>query len=361
LSEEARLSGLMAEDSPINLETIPENSIGLAGQLRMEGILQEIVAGGSRVGGFAAGSNGFTVNRTNRRLFEQLALGAMLGLAAAIVLSVAIAGIFNRRLGRSIRAITKSMGSVAAGSRTEPFPELQITELNDISGSAAALQLRLAQEERLRRQWTMDLAHDLRTPIANIRAQAEAMSDGLLEPGARRLENLAINARHLSQLADNLLLLARMESPEYELNLTEVALGDLASTIYSAFDARMVEEHRTLSFEAATGIIAADRQLAERALGNLVENALRHGHGAIFCSFSEATLSVRNNGIISEEVQELVFDRLYKGAPDRSGDGHGLGLAIVKAISDLHGWTVQVDSASDEVVFSIHLRTPAKP
>jgi signal transduction histidine kinase len=358
---EAQLARLMGEESPVPLVNASGTAVSLARQFRTAGVLQEVVAAGRPIGGFVAGSNGFTVNRTNRRLLEELARGAVLGLVSATVLSAAIAGSFSRRMGRAIRSITRSIGRIAAGNRTETLPICRIAELNEISGSAAELQRRLSREEQLRRQWTMDIAHDLRTPIANLRAQAEAMSDGLLESSPERLHNLAVNAHRLSQLADKLLLLARVESPEYELNLASLPVRDLALSLHQAFDERVAEEGRTLTVEATTGSISADCQLVERALGNLVENALRHGHGAIHCALSETTLAVRNRGTIGEDVRQLVFNRLYRGAPDRSGDGHGLGLAIVKAVSDLHGWTVHVDSANDEVIFTLTVNSGQPP
>jgi signal transduction histidine kinase len=352
---ESRLAALIEGDLAVPgvTDTDPPNAVPLAAAFRQAGILEDVVSEGVRTGGFVGGSNGFTVNRTNRRLLEELARGALLGLAAAIVLSLATAGSFSRRVGRGIRAITRAMRRIAGGNRTESLPVYSIEELNEISRSALALQSRLSREEQLRRQWTMDVAHDLRTPIANIRAQAEAMSDGLLEASAQRLENLAANARRLAGLADNLLLLARMESPEYTLNLSEIPVRDLAESVERSFDARVAGASRELSVDATDAIIQADPDLVERALTNLIENALQHGHGPVRCTLSGHALVVRSGGSIDRDSLALVFDRLYRGAPERSGEGHGLGLSIVKAIADLHGWSATVDSADDEVVFSL--------
>ncbi len=335
-----------------DLKIDPEG-MSLADQFRFRGVLHDVSSEGRRLGSFVAGSNGFTVNRTNRRLLETLAKSTFFGLGIAIILVLLLSTLWGRRVDAAIRAITTAMRRIADGSRSESFPESNIVELGEIAASAESLQRELARAEQLRRQWTMDIAHDLRTPVANLQAQIEAISDGLLEPTPERLAGFAVHTRKLSVLTDDLLLLCRVESPDYRPEISKIPLYRIAEQIETGFGARTAKAGRTLEIHATDDHVIADEKLLERATANLVENALRHGTGTIRCRFTAGRIEVINGGAISPETLERMFDRMYRESPDRGGDGHGLGLSIAKAIVDLHGHRLTVNNIDAEVVASI--------
>ncbi len=293
-----------------------------------------------QVGYFAAGSTGFTVNRTNKRLIDSLLVAVAVGVIAALVVGVLVTLWWSRSVDEDIRTITAAIGRVATGGRGEAFPMTRIKELKSICESGARLQAQLTAEERLRRQWTMDIAHDLRTPIADLRAQLEGIADGVLQPDKRRVQLLLSGLAHMETLSGDLLLLSRVESPELTLRMEEIPVGELATAIRERFAERAAALGRAFHVTASDKTVCCDAEYLLRALFNLVENALRHGTGPVECRLSDRSIEISNDGAIPEEELPYLFDRLYRIARDRSSEGHGLGLSIAKAVVEKHGWTI---------------------
>ena len=322
--------------------TAPHRDPQLFASLDTDRRLRPIEVDRRLVGYFAAGSSGFTVNRTNKRLIDSFLVAVAVGVVAALVVGVLVTLLWSRSVDEDIRTITVAIGRVATGGRGEAFPMTRIKELKSICESGARLQAQLAAEERLRRQWTMDIAHDLRTPIADLRAQLEGIADGVLQPDERRVQLLLSELARMESLSGDLLLLSRVESPELTLRTEEIYLGELATTIRERFADRAASQERTLDVTASDETVRCDAEYLLRALSNLVENALRHGTGPIECRLSERSIEISNGGTIPEDELPYLFDRLYRIARDRSSKGHGLGLSIAKAIVEKHGWTIGI-------------------
>jgi two-component system heavy metal sensor histidine kinase CusS len=203
-------------------------------------------------------------------------------------------------------------------------------------------------------QFSADLAHELRTPINNLRGEAEvtllrSRSDKeyrhALESG---LEELG----RLSRMIDSLLFLARAESDRSILNLTIFEAREEIEKIGNFFEAYV--EEKGIRFEIrGSAIVQADRDLFRRAVGNVVENAvkftpsggtviltLRSGSGGV-----EVAVADTGQGIAPKHLPK-VFDRFYRADPARghSDRGAGLGLSLVRSIMALHGGSVKIES-----------------
>ena len=210
--------------------------------------------------------------------------------------------------------------------------------------------------ERISR-FSADIAHDLRTPVNNIRGEAEvALARArTIEEYRDALESSLEEAVRLSDLIGNLLFLARTESPLTNLRLEEVDVVELLEGVREYYDATAADSGIALTSAGACGpvVAALDRTLIQRAVGNLVSNAVAHtlsgGSVAMRTHSGDAgvVIEVVDTGVgIPPEALPRVLDRFYRVDPSRSkaSGGTGLGLAIVQGIMLLHGGNVEIAS-----------------
>ena len=201
-------------------------------------------------------------------------------------------------------------------------------------------------------QFSADLAHELRTPIANIRGEGEVALTRTRTPEEYRevIESNVTECERLSQIVDNLLFLARAEAAEEYVKRSELDGREAVEKIATFYEP-IAEEHKSTISCLGEGKIWADPLLFGRAVSNLVENALRYtpSGGLIEISINsgatEAKISVKDTGTgIAPEHLPRVFDRFYRADASRTSEGTGLGLALVKSIMQLHGGSAVIES-----------------
>ncbi len=206
-------------------------------------------------------------------------------------------------------------------------------------------------------RFSADIAHDLRTPVNNIRGEAEvalARARTIFEY-RDALESSLEEAVRLSDLISNLLFLARTESPLNHLRLEQVNVSELLEGVREYYDASAVDAGVTLTGGESREPVTAevDRTLMQRAVGNLVSNAVAHtpkGGTVALTTRADAAcvaIEVADTGVgIPPEALPRVFDRFFRVDSSRSkaSGGTGLGLAIVQGIMSLHGGTVEIAS-----------------
>jgi two-component system heavy metal sensor histidine kinase CusS len=209
-------------------------------------------------------------------------------------------------------------------------------------------------------RFSADIAHELRTPINNLRGEVEvALSRPRTEEEYRSVLGSCLEeSQRLSKLIASLLFLARAEGAAVQARKHPLDLAGEIAAVAEFYEAPATEAGVTLNVETADDlVIPVDRSLFQSALGNLVENALaatpRGGRVSIHAARDgeQVRIDVTDTGRgISEEDLPRVFDRLYRADLARSGKsnsgGAGLGLAIVKSIASLHGGTISIRSAS---------------
>jgi len=274
-------------------------------------------------------------------------LGAVLALAVAasaiIAWSVTKRGL--RPLGDMTRAL-KRVGPKQLHERvtTVGWPR----ELQPLAIAFDDMLARLEDSFVRLSQFSADIAHELRTPIGNIRGEAEVAltRSRSTEEYREVIESTIVECQHLGHIVDNLLFLARTEAAEGHLHRTSFN-GRAAIEKIAAFHELIAEEQQLTIHCHGDTTFVADEILFSRAVNNLVENAVRHtpAGGSIAVSIADSSVSVKDTGSgISPEHLPRVFDRLYRADPSRSSEGVGLGLALVKSIMDLHGGTAQIES-----------------
>ena len=222
-------------------------------------------------------------------------------------------------------------------------------------------------------RFSADIAHDLRTPVNNIRGEAEvALARArTVEEYREVLGSCLEEAVRLSDLIGDLLFLARAESPLAHLHRESINVGDLLSGIREYYEASAADRGVSLSTAVPNGPVIAqlDRTLLQRAVGNLVSNALAHtppGKSVVLGTAIEPSsirIEVSDSGTgIPPEALPRVFDRFFRVDESRSqaSGGTGLGLAIVQSIMVLHGGNVEISSKVGQGT-QVTLRVPLSP
>lgn len=289
-------------------------------------------------------SNGFLI-AASKLLF-------VWALVAAAALSLLLAYLFTRPLKRESKSVVTALQSMASGQRDVPLVLGGVAELNDIRLASQVLQAHLVQEEQLRNQWAEDIAHDLRTPISVLRAQLEAMEDGVFKVEKSRLSKLVLETEKLETLVNSLALLTHLETPNFRPRLQDIGLDAFLSALVEQYAPQAKLKEMKLTIDSPKATLEADPSLLERALGNLLSNAIKHGlqGGAVLLVVTTdqenkaLSLCFENEGVIGKDVLDHMFDRLYRSEAARSNPGTGLGLSIVKAIVEAHRWHIEASS-----------------
>ncbi len=282
-----------------------------------------------------------------------VSLGVALLLAAALV-----------RWSRDLQADVRRVGHGAAPSAQRRGPA-EFRELADeLSGANERLGEARERERRLeesRRELVSWVSHDLRTPLAGIRAMAEALEDGMAGDPPRYHRQIRGEVDRMVTMVDDLFELSRIHAGQLTVTPQTIVLGDLVSEAIAAADPVARARGVTLGGEVPHGLqVQADPAGITRVLANLIVNAIRHtpDGGAVHIRARAVDggieLAVTDTcGGIPDEARERVFDVGYRASTARTPDSPlddvhparaGLGLAIVKGIVEAHHGRVAVDN-----------------
>ena len=290
------------------------------------------------------------------RLYLAVGLGALLAFALGLVLL--------RRGLQPLRQLSAAVRGIDLRSLDQRLPASGTpAELLEPVQALNGMLARLDDSVQRLSQFSADLAHEIRTPLHTLLA---SNGQALNHPRstAEYQELLASNMEEferLKRMAENLMFLARAEQAERALDLQTLDLHSLGSELCDYFEA--LADDRQLRLENQLhGELLADQQLLQRALGNLLANAVRHADEGTLISLRRRDeagvcwLQVHNHGpVIAPEHLGKLFDRFYRVDPSRAqpGDSGGLGLAIVQSIMQLHGGRVRVSSDASGTVFEL--------
>ncbi|MDJ0851807.1 MAG: HAMP domain-containing sensor histidine kinase [Myxococcota bacterium] len=285
-------------------------------------------------------------------------------LALVSVFALAVGLILFRSITRRVTALDVAMAHFRSAGGMEPGAGQD--EIDRLGATFAHLAERVSHEvddlnrlDRLRRELVAGVSHDLRTPLAALRGYLETlqiMGDELSpEDRIRHLDGAARQVEQLAGRVDALFELARLESGTVSPALETFPLVELVQDVVQALDIRAKREGVGLEavLTERLPMAHADIALVERAIENLVENAIRHTPTggrvelAVRHSGDELEIRVRDSGPgIPEEALPRVFESFFRGeGPGASPGGLGLGLAIVKRIAELHGGSVRAENA----------------
>jgi two-component system, OmpR family, heavy metal sensor histidine kinase CusS len=292
---------------------------------------------------------------------------------ATVAASVFASAIIARSaIGRGLQPVAEITRSVQSIGPTRLSDRVASTEwpreLQPLAEAFDQMLNRLEDSFTRLSQFSADLAHELRTPIANIlgEAQVALTRERTTEEYRGVIESTVAECERLSHIVDNLLFLARAESAREHIKRTHFDGRAAIEKVASFY--RTIADDRNVKIECeGHGTVHADSVLFTRAINNLLDNAIRFtpegGSVGVAISSRDIALeiSVTDTGCgIASEHLARVFDRFYRVDPSRSSVGAGLGLALVKSIAEMHGGSATVDSQINRGT-TVTLRFPNSP
>jgi signal transduction histidine kinase len=316
-----------------------------------------------------------TLGTANAMFISQHDLGVVTMVCAVAGLAAfGVCWLLGRQVETSslaLRRAARALGQEEDGFSSPAGP--MAAELTALSRELAATSVKLHQAreserrmERSRRQLVAWVSHDLRTPLAELGAMAEALEDGIATDAGRYHRQIRAEVTRLSTMVDDLFELSRIESGTLSLALDRIEVGDLISDAVASMEA--LAQARGVQLTGAAGsplMVQADARELSRALANLLANAIRHtpeGGCVQVAASAEAggvLMTVADGcGGIPEADLASVFDLAWRGTSARTpgaDSGAGLGLAIVRGIVEAHQGRVSVVNTEDGCRFEVRL------
>ena len=271
------------------------------------------------------------------------------GLAALVALALGL--LLARRATAPARRLTLAARALAAGDRSERIRSSSSDEFGEMAGAFDTMADTIEEEERLRRAFAADVAHELRTPLAILRSQVEGLQDGVMEPGAETLSSLHEEILRLSRLVADLQTLAAAEGAGFSLERRPLRLDLLVEETVRDFAGLFEAEDVRLEVSGADVRVEADPVRVKQMVSNLLSNALKFTPegGRVEVEVSSdprwAAVRVSDDGPgIPEEELPRVFDRFFRGRNTRAA-GSGIGLTVVRELAEAQGGRVEAGNA----------------
>ncbi len=295
-------------------------------------------------------------------LITTFAVGSPVAVLVASLLGYLLAGAALKPV-EAMRARAAEV-SLAPGGDRLPLPAAR-DEIRRLGETLNDMLDRLSRSFERERRFVADASHELRTPVAVLKTELEgALRAGEHAPEVRAALVAAVEeCDHLASLAEDLLVLARAGEGRLPVRREPLAVTPLLENVRDRFSDRARQHGReiriaggdladTAEVRAAGGdlTVTADPLRLRQALGNLVDNALRHGAGAITLAASATdggvALKVSDEGAgFAPDIAGRAFERFARGDAARTRGGTGLGLAIVRAIAEAHGGRASLEGA----------------
>jgi signal transduction histidine kinase len=294
----------------------------------------------------------------------------MILLLFSAVISLFFAVLLARSMVSRLRELLAMSQRVASGDLTARVQATSRDEIGRLGEAFNAMVAQLAQSqeqrarlEASRRDLIAAVSHDLRTPLASMRAMVEALNDGVVSDSdtvSRYLHTIQSETQHLTGLIDDLFELSQIDAGALQLHLEPTSLADLVSDALESMRAQAEKRsvHLAGQVEGDPPRLPLDAPRMQRVLYNLIQNAIRHtpADGTVTLtvrgapSHVELTVADTGEGIPPPDLP-YVFDRFYRGERARTrdrregGTGAGLGLAIARGIVEAHGGTISAESS----------------
>ena len=276
----------------------------------------------------------------------------------ALVLAVGLSFLVMRKVLGPLMHMTELIGKISSGDFTGRVPVGSQDEIGELALAFNQMAAQLERIEELRKTMVIDVAHEFRTPLTNIKGYLEALMDGVVPPSREILEMLQEETGRLAELTEGILRLARADAARTNLRKEELRIDHLVSEMLPSFRSRFEAKGITLEtiLPGNGPAVRGDPRELGQALQNLFENAWRYTQpgGRVQVSVEHRPSMVKvvfanTGGEIDEKDLPFIFERFYRGEKSRSRErgGAGIGLAIVKGIIEAHGGEVGAELAAN--------------
>ena len=290
---------------------------------------------------------------------------AIIGILS-IMTSIAIIWIISRRTLNPITNIVNTSKYLSKGDFTKRIDQSVSGELSEIVTAFNYMASELQKLDEQRKIMIADIAHELRTPMTNLKGYIEGWSDGIIKPDNETLKILDYQVNTLSKIIDDLSTLSLAESGMLSLNISEFELNNKISEIINNFKLRSQSQNININNNITPDItINYDPQRFTQIVTNILNNSILATDDGGIISFSTSTnnnnllLKISDNGTgIPKDELPYIFDRFYRTdkSRNRQSGGSGLGLSIVKYLIESHNGTIKINSElskGTEVLISI--------
>lgn len=284
----------------------------------------------------------------------------VIAVVITVILALAFSMLFSSRLTTGLKSLSAAVVELTKHKQNVRVPLDNLSEeMKQLGIAFNELAISLEKEERLRKEFTGDLAHELRTPLATLRSQIEAFQDGIWEPTPARLGQSHSELMRLVRLVNELEKLLAAENPQIRLNKTELEAGKLLASIQNLQTPIFKQKGVNLVVKSTEQDIffKGDLDKVTQILTNVVNNALKYtpeGGTVKISSVIEDEMGgfqIKDEGIgIASQDLPHIFERFYRGDKSRARKtgGVGVGLSIVKALVDAHKGIIKVESQLDK-------------
>jgi len=273
----------------------------------------------------------------------------------AVAIALLITFVLSRRILAPVKALTSVAKRLGRGDFSQRVQVKDRSELGELAKAFNAMASDLEHTEKLRRNMVADVAHELRTPLSNVRGYLEAIRDGVIKSDANTIRSLTEEAMLLSRLVDDLQDLALAEAGELKLMCQPEDIGKLVNRGVAMIQGQAIAKDVSVTVDLSDQLplCNVDSHRISQVLHNLLNNALSHTPkgGAITVRARqrdnqvEVSVADTGEGIPTEDLP-YIFERFYRVDKSRSRatGGSGLGLTIARRLVEAHGGRIEVQS-----------------
>jgi signal transduction histidine kinase len=277
--------------------------------------------------------------------------GALLAAAVAFLITYFL----SRRISAPVKALTLAARQLGQGDLSQRVQSKEKGEVGELARAFNSMAESLERNEQLRRNMIADIAHELRTPLSNLKGYLEAIADGMVKPDSDTICSLDGEANLLSRLVDDLQELSLAEASELKLDYQMEDIIKLLKRTVAVRQTQATVKGVSLSVDLPKKLplMNVDTHRISQVLLNLIDNAITHtSKGGIITiaarkldNWLEISVKDTGEGILAKDLPN-VFERFYRVDKSRARvtGGAGLGLAIAKSLVEAHGGRVEVQS-----------------
>ncbi|MEM9401232.1 MAG: ATP-binding protein [Pseudomonadota bacterium] len=321
-----------------------------------EGRTVNIDVNGTAVGQVAIAPGKALSNPLDRNFAETQQRSIYAAAAAALLIAALMSAVIARQFTRPIRALAEGAQSIADGDLESSIAVNRNDELGDLARDFNQLADTLQKNRKSRQRWVADIAHELRTPLAILRGELDALEDGVRTFDTNTRESLQAEVARLSKLVGDLHDLSVYDEGALHAQLEFLDLGELLQGMLRPATNRFDDAGLALTsdVQAEPVIVLGDPRRLEQLITNLLENTLRYtdAPGELHVSLQADPAGIRlafsdSAPGVPDDALPLLFDRLYRvhESRNRQTGGSGLGMSICKAIVEAHNGTITAETS----------------